>query len=275
MKGWRVRTSLVAVALVLAFTVVSLVPSRVWAGKVMNRILARGTLVVGTTGHFPPFSVKDKEGKYIGLDMDLARAMASAMGVKMEVKRYDMADLIEAVRKNKVDMALSGITMTFKRNLKVIFVGPYMVTGQAILAKKAVVQRVKSPSDMNKPSFRLVVVKGTTGATVAKLLVPKATIIEKNTMTEAFNMVMKDKADALLADQPFCVVAAFQHQNQPIGVSEPFTQELVGIALPEGDDLLVNWVENFIVQMQIKGELKKLKKYWFQNPSWIKEIPTQ
>lgn len=275
MKGWRVRTSLVAVALVLAFTVVSLVPSRVWAGKVMNRILARGTLVVGTTGHFPPFSVKDKEGKYIGLDMDLARAMASAMGVKMEVKRYDMADLIEAVRKNKVDMALSGITMTFKRNLKVIFVGPYMVTGQAILAKKAVVQRVKSPSDMNKPSFRLVVVKGTTGATVARLLVPKATIIEKNTMTEAFNMVMKDKADALLADQPFCVVAAFQHQNQPIGVSEPFTQELVGIALPEGDDLLVNWVENFIVQMQIKGELKKLKKYWFQNPSWIKEIPTQ
>ncbi len=274
MKGWRVRTFLVA-ALVLAFTVVSLVPSRVWAGKVMNRILARGTLVVGTTGHFPPFSVKDKEGKYIGLDMDLARAMASAMGVKMEVKRYDMADLIEAVRKNKVDMALSGITMTFKRNLKVIFVGPYMVTGQAILAKKAVVQRVKSPSDMNKPSFRLVVVKGTTGATVAKLLVPKATIIEKNTMTEAFNMVMKDKADALLADQPFCVVAAFQHQNQPIGVSEPFTQELVGIALPEGDDLLVNWVENFIMQMQIKGELKKLKKYWFQNPSWIKEIPTQ
>ncbi len=274
MRGWRVRTSLVA-ALVLAFTVVSLVPSRVWAGKVMNRILARGTLVVGTTGHFPPFSVKDKEGKYIGLDMDLARAMASAMGVKMEVKRYDMADLIEAVRKNKVDMALSGITMTFKRNLKVIFVGPYMVTGQAILAKKAVVQRVKSPSDMNKPSFRLVVVKGTTGATVARLLVPKATIIEKNTMTEAFNMVMKDKADALLADQPFCVVAAFQHQNQPIGVSEPFTQELVGIALPEGDDLLVNWVENFIMQMQIKGELKKLKKYWFQNPSWIKEIPTQ
>ena len=274
MRGWRVRTSLVA-ALVLAFTVVSLVPSRVWAGKVMNRILARGTLVVGTTGHFPPFSVKDKEGKYIGLDMDLARAMASAMGVKMEVKRYDMADLIEAVRKNKVDMALSGITMTFKRNLKVIFVGPYMVTGQAILAKKAVVQRVKSPSDMNKPSFRLVVVKGTTGATVARLLVPKATVIEKNTMTEAFNMVMKDKADALLADQPFCVVAAFQHQNQPIGVSEPFTQELVGIALPEGDDLLVNWVENFIMQMQIKGELKKLKKYWFQNPSWIKEIPTQ
>jgi len=275
MRGSRVRTPLVVVALMVAFMVVSLNPSRVWAGKVMDRILSKGTLVVGTTGHFPPFSVKDKEGKYIGLDMDLAKAMASAMGVKLEVKRYDMADLIEAVKKNKVDMALSGITMTFKRNLKVVFVGPYIVTGQAILAKKAVVQNIKSPSDMDKPSFRLVVVKGTTGATVAKLLVPKATIIEKNTMTEAFNMVMKDKADALLADQPYCVVAAFQHQNQQIGVSEPFTQELVGVALPENDNLLVNWVENFIMQLQVKGELKKLKQFWFQNPSWIKEIPTQ
>jgi polar amino acid transport system substrate-binding protein len=275
MRRSGVRVSLVVGVLVAFFVTVGLVPSGVWAGKIMNRILSKGTLVVGTTGHFPPFSVKDKEGKYIGLDMDLARAMASAMGVKLEVKRYDMSDLIEAVRKHKVDMAMSGITMTFERNLKVIFVGPYMVTGQAILAKKAVVQQVKSPADMNKPSFRLVVVKGTTGATVARLLAPKATIIEKNTMTEAFNMVLKDKADALLADQPYCVVAAFQHRDQPIGVSEPFTQELVGIALPEGDELLVNWVENFIMQLQVKGELKKLKEFWFQNPSWIKEIPTQ
>jgi len=155
----------------------------------------------------------------------------------------------------------------------VIFVGPYTVTGQAILAKKQIVEKVKTPEDMNSPKFRLAVVTGTTGATVAKALVPKATIIETKTMTEAFDLVLSNKADALMADQPFCVVSAFQNRDKEIGVSEPFTYEPLGIALPEGDGLLVNWVENFLLKINAVGKLKEMKKYWFSDPSWIKDIP--
>ncbi len=277
MKGiLKAKSSLTAVALLTALMVLTLLPSQGVAGKYMSRIQARGVLTVGTTGHFPPFTVKDKMGNYIGLDMQLAKYMAEAMEVKLDVKRYDMDHLIDAVSKGKVDMALAGITMTLKRNEKVVFIGPYAATGQSILAKMNVVQKVNQDSSyMNNPSFKLVVVKGTTGAMVAKAVLPKATIIEKEKMTDAFDMVLKNKADALMADQSFCVVSSFQHQNQGIGVSEPITSEPVGVALPDGDYLLVNWVENFLNKMHSSGILEKMKKYWFSNPSWIKKIPKQ
>ena len=276
MRRMRLRTGMVAVALLAAVALVGLLPTQGLAGKYMDRIQTKGVLTVGTTGHFPPFTVKDKMGNYIGFDMQLAKYMAEAMGVKLEVKRYDMNKLLDAVKKGKVDMALAGITMTLERNKKVVFVGPYSVTGQSILAKKAVVDKVNEDSHyMNNPKFKLVVVKGTTGATVAKTVLPKATIIEKNTMTEAFDMVLNNKADALMADQSFCIVSAFQHKNREIGVSEPITAEPVGVALPDGDYLLVNWVQNFLSKLQSAGVLEKMKKYWFSNPAWIKKIPSQ
>jgi polar amino acid transport system substrate-binding protein len=269
----KTRTLILTALLFTALLAAGLMPSQAVAGKIVDRILERGTLTVGTTGHFPPFSVQDKQGKYIGLDMELAKYMAEAMGVKLDIKRYNMADLLAAVEKGKVDMALSGITMTPQRNLRVIFVGPYTVTGQSILAKRGVVEKIKTPEDMNSPDFKLVVVSGTTGATVAKALVPKAAIIEAKTMTEAFDLVLNNKADALMADQPFCVVSAFQNRDKEIGVSEPFTYEPLGIALPEGDCLLVNWVENFLLKINAVGKLKEMKHYWFSDPSWIQNIP--
>ncbi len=277
MKGiFKARVALMVVALFTALTVLTLLPTQGHAGKYMSRIEARGTLVVGTTGHFPPFAVKDKMGNYIGFDMQIATYIAESMGVKLEIKRYDIDHLIEAVSKGKVDMALAGITMTLERNKKVVFVGPYTVTGQSILAKMNVVEKVNQDSKvMNKPSFKLVVVKGTTGAMVAKAVLPRATIIEKDKMTDAFDMVLKNKADALMADQPFCIVSAFQHKDDEIGVSQPITSEPVGIAVPDGDYLLVNWLENFLGKMQSSGLLDKMKKFWFSNPSWIKKIPKQ
>ncbi len=272
----RIKRGLVVVALLTAVAVVGMLPTQGIAGKYMDRILTKGVLTVGTTGHFPPFSIKDKMGNYIGFDMQIAKYMAKSLGVKLEIKRYDMNKLIEAVHQGKVDMALAGITMTLERNKKVVFVGPYTVTGQSILAKKAVVDKVNQDSNyMNNPKFKLVVVKGTTGAKVAQTVLPKATIIQKSSFTEAFNMVLKNKADALMADQPFCIVAAFQHKDKQIGVSEPITAEPVGIALPDGDYLLVNWTENFLNQLSSAKVLEKMKKFWFSNPSWIEKIPSQ
>ncbi len=274
MRGvFKVRTA--ATAALVAILMLCALPTKGMAGRYMDRILAGGTLTVGTTGHFPPFTVKDKMGNYIGFDMQLARYMAKAMGVKLEVKRYDINHLIEAVKSGKVDMAMAGITMTLERNTKVVFVGPYAVTGQSILAEKQVVDKVNEDSNyMNSPTFRLVVVKGSTGAQVAKAVLPKAHLIEEKTMTKAMDMVLKHKADALMADQSFCIVAAFQNRDKRIGVSEPITAEPVGIAIPDGDYLLVNWVENFLKKIHDAGLLDKMKKYWFSNPDWIKKIPS-
>jgi polar amino acid transport system substrate-binding protein len=86
--------------------------------------------VVGTSGAQPPLTATSKKGEIIGLDVDIARAIAAAMGVKLKLVPMPFAELLPALEAGKVDMILSGMTITGERNRKAAFLGPYLVTGQ-------------------------------------------------------------------------------------------------------------------------------------------------
>ncbi|MFC1664224.1 transporter substrate-binding domain-containing protein, partial [Pseudomonadota bacterium] len=93
------------------------------AGEVMDRILAKGELVVGTTGTQVPFTAKAKAGGVIGMDIDLAKLIAVNMGVKVKFETMPFAELLPKLEAGKIDLVLSGMTMTLQRNRKVAFVG--------------------------------------------------------------------------------------------------------------------------------------------------------
>jgi len=258
----------------LLFLSLCLIPLSSFAGHGrIDSILQRGTLVVGTTGHYPPLTVESKKGEFIGLDMDMVKLIAKAMGVKAEIRKMSIDELIPAIEKGKIDMAVAGLTITPKRNLRVAFVGPYFVIGQSLLTTKDRVQHMKGPDDINRPDFRLAVAEGTTGAEVARALAPKATVVKAKNMEGALEMLLAKKVDALMADQPFCVVAAFLNKDKGLASSDPFTFEPLGIALPGNDLLLMNWVQNFLMMLEANGQLKELKQYWFANPEWMDELP--
>ncbi|RUM88796.1 MAG: hypothetical protein DSZ23_04115 [Thermodesulfatator sp.] len=260
-------------SMVLFFVLVFGFVCQASAGNVIDRILKKGVLTVGTTGHYPPFTVDDKNGNPMGFDIDLARMMAEAMDVKLTISEMPITKLFSAIEKNEIDIALAGITITPKRNLRVVFIGPYYVTGQSLLGEKSIVSKVKGPEDMNKPSFKIVVSRGTTGEQVARAMAPKADIIAVKDMETAFKMVIDRKAQALMADEPFCVVMAFRNQDKKLAVSAPFTFEPLGAAMPSSDVLWINWVDNFLMNLNATGKLKELKGYWLADPSWMQRLP--
>ncbi|MBI5896198.1 MAG: transporter substrate-binding domain-containing protein [Desulfobacterales bacterium] len=53
----------------------------------------------------------------------------------------------------------------------------------------------------------------------------------------------------------------------------PFTYEPLGIALPAGDDHMLNWTTNFINTLAASGELTNLKLKWIEKTNWIDELP--
>ncbi len=67
------------------------------AGPVLSQILARGELVVGTAADMPPLNMTTKDGEIIGLEPELAKYLASAMGVKLTVKPIAFPNLLSAL----------------------------------------------------------------------------------------------------------------------------------------------------------------------------------
>ena len=103
------------------------------SSPVIDRIIDRGELVVGAMGNMPPMNMKTKDGNTIGMEVDLVKTIAAAMDVNYRFVNMPFSELIPALRAGKVDMIVSGMTITPNRNLKVAFVGPYFLSGKAFL----------------------------------------------------------------------------------------------------------------------------------------------
>lgn len=244
------------------------------AGPVLDRILKRGELVVGISGNQPPLNATSKEGNIIGLDADLAILMADTMDVKVKFNTIPFSELLSSLEAGKVDVIISGMTITPERNLKVAFVGPYFISGKSIITTKEKALSLDSVADINTPATTLTALKGSTSQAFVEKCIPEAKLITTKNYDEALELVMQGKADAMIADYPFCAVSAFRYRDKKlVAVDKPFTYEPLGIALPANDPLLVNWVENFFMTLEGSGDLQMLTERWFRDSSWLSKLP--
>jgi polar amino acid transport system substrate-binding protein len=240
---------------------------------ILDRILAKKELVVGTAASMPPLNMTMKDGEIAGLEIDLARMFANAMGVKLTLKAMPFNELLPALEAGQIDMVLSGMTITPERNMKFAFVGPYFASGKSILTKQANAGSMSESSKINNPDKVLVALKGSTSQLFAEKLFPNAKLVLTDDYDQAVAMVRQDKAHAMVADFPICQVSVFRYPDSELTtLKKPLSYEPLGIALPANDFLLLNWLQNSLSTIEKSGQMQALVAKWFEDGSWVKQL---
>lgn len=266
-----VLPALLAACLLLATACSTFMGSR---SPVVDRIQKSGKIRVGMTGDYPPLNMLDREGRNFGLEPDLARALAQSLGVELVVVDKPFGELLGALRSGEVDAVMSGMTMTPERNLEVAFVGPYLVSGKAVLTKSSTLARARSMSDLDPSRLRMAVLSGSTSESFLKRAAPGATVTPTANYDEAIAMVIDGRVDALFADHPACMLAVLRHPEAGLStVVAPLSFEPIGMALPGDDPLFVNVIQNYMTTLEGTGLLEQLRKRWFEDPSWLERLP--
>ena len=243
------------------------------ASPVLDRIQKRGELIVGTMGNMPPLNMTAKDGEIFGLEPDLARMMAKAMNVKVKFVTKPFPELLPALKAGEVDMVMSGMTITPRRNMQVAFVGPYFISGKAFLTKIKTIALAKEADEINSPNTKLVTLKDSTSEAFAQVVLDKTTLVTTGTYDEAVDMVLQDKVEAMIADYPICVVSVFRYPEAGLlSVVTPLTYEPIGIAIPANDPLLMNWTRNTLNSIEASGNLDELRLKWFARGSWLDKL---
>jgi len=239
----------------------------------LEDIIKRGELRVGFEAGYLPFEMADKKGNFIGFDIDIAKEMAKAMGVKFVPVNTAWDGIIPALITKKFDIIISGMTITQERNLKVNFADPYIIVGQTILLNKKHEGVVTSYKDLNDPQYTVTSKLGTTGEQAIKRLLPKANYKSFEVESEAALEVLTGKADATIYDLPFCVVfMAQQGEGKLVFLDEPFTYEPLAWAIRKGDPDFMNWLNHFLRQLKNDGRYERIYNKWIKSTDWIKDV---
>lgn len=240
--------------------------------SVVEQVIQRGVLRVGMST-FVPWAMKDKTGKLIGFEIDVATRLAGDMGVKVEFVPTKWSGIIPALLTGKFDVIIGGMGILPSRNLKVNFTDPYDFTGMSMVASKKMADGMTTIESFNKPGVIIAVRLGSTAVTATKKYLPNAEIRMFDDEAQAYQEVINGRVHAVVGSAPTPAFQAIKYPDKLfLPVEGTFTREPIGFAVRKGDVDTLNYFNNWIGYVAAEGWLKERKTYWFETKDWDSQI---
>lgn len=226
----------------------------------LERIKQRGFLLWGSDaeGGAPyVFPSPEDPSKLIGFEVDLAEAIARELGVKAKQSQNAWDSLIPSLERGDFDFAMNGIEITPQRQERILFSQPYYIYAQQLVVRKDE-SRINSINDLKGKKV------GTLSGTAAQdiLMSIKGTIVKVYSgQVEPYEDLALGRIDAVLLDLP--IAAYYAKPNPKLKYAGgPEGEGFYGIAVRKTDIRLKKELDEILLRLHRRGELKKIYEKW-------------
>ena len=230
----------------------------------LAQILERGTLRVGTTGDFNPMSIKDTATNTLtGFDVEAMTQLAADMGVKIEFVSAEWATLVNGIVADRFDI-FSGASLSMARAKTVAFSNPYLYAGTVPMVSKKSAAKFANWDSINNPNTTVAVLMGTVFEQQAKAHFPKAKLRSVEKPATGYQEVLAGRAQVTITSN---VEAATLMKTYPdlqvVGSSaEMRNKRPFAYPMPQGDEVWLTFVNNWISLKQAEGYFSSLEAKW-------------
>lgn len=244
----------------IAFLLSSCAPATTqYTGSTSDENLLR----VGVTTNAPPLIYK-KNRKITGLEVDFAKKFAKFTGKKAKFIEVEWSDQIDALEKNKIDIVMSGMSITPARKYRATFSNPYLLSGQILLVRLKDKARFSTGiySLMNSP-YTIGVVKNTTGDLFITETINRVKIERFPSADAAVTALINKKIDVFVYDAPMvCHYAAINENSKLAPILTLTTEEYLAWAMRKEDSELQLQANQFLRQLERSGQLQQMIRNW-------------
>jgi cyclohexadienyl dehydratase len=226
---------------------------------VLEKIIKRKTIKVGTTGDFMPFSYKiDSSTIYTGIDIDMASNFAKSLGVKVEFIETSWPTLMSDLNNGKFDIGMSGITITPERQTKAFFSIPVLSSGKAAITRNENAQIYNSLESINKKNIRVIFNPGGTNEAFARANFPKAMLILNDNNLDIFQKLVDGEADVMVTDAVETLIQEQIHEElEAVNPNKPFNSFDFGYIIQK-DTIFKTIIDNWLLSQQQDSVVFKL-----------------
>jgi cyclohexadienyl dehydratase len=231
----------------------------------LDDVLTRGTLRIGTTGDYKPFTYLDQAAnQFEGFDIDLARSLGEALGVKVEFVKTSWPTLMQDFTEGKFDVAMGGISFTFDRAKKAYFSDPYIREGKTPIARCEKGGKFQTLAEIDRPEVRVIVNPGGTNERFARAHLTSAPIAVFADNAKIFDEIVQGRADVMITDASETRYQQKLHKELcAIHPDAPFDFSEKAYLLPRDEPLRL-FVNEWLHTMRENGGFQAVQIKWFQ-----------
>ncbi len=227
----------------------------------VSEALADGVLTVGTNAEFPPFEYMGDDGQPDGFDMALVKEIGEKLGVEVQIENMEFASLVTSIG-SKIDIAAAGMTVTEERKQTVDFTDTYYEAVQYVILP--VDSEIKAAADLVGKTIGVQL--GTTGDFIASDI-EGTTVSQYNKAVDAVNDLINGRVDCVIIDKNPALVFEAKFEGQVVavdGAQFEFEIEEYAMALPKGDAVLAEKINQAIADLKADGTFDELVKTYIE-----------
>ncbi len=218
------------------------------------------TLVMATNAAFPPYEYKEGDD-FVGIDVEIAEAIAEKLGMELEIKDVEFGSIIGGVQTGKFDMGIAGMTVTEERLQSVNFSTSYATGIQVVIVASD--SDIKTLDDLKGDgSMKIGVQQDTTGDIYASDTVENGGYGEKNvvrykTGADAVQALKTGKVQAVIIDNE--PAKAFVAANDGLEILDAeWAREDYAIAIAKDNTELLGKVNKALAELEAEGKLAEI-----------------
>ncbi|MBF5012268.1 transporter substrate-binding domain-containing protein [Burkholderia pseudomultivorans] len=234
------------------------------AASRLDEVLARGTLRVCTTGDYKPYSYYRADGRFEGIDIDMAESLAKSLGVKADYVKTSWPNLT-ADFVAKCDIAVGGVSTTLERQKRAFFTQPYVVDGKTAIVRCADADKYQTVAQIDRPDTRVIVNPGGTNERFAKQHFTHANLSVYPDNVTIFKQILAGKADVMVTDASETLL---QQKLNPglcsLHPDKPFQFGEKAYMVPRGDVVFQQYVDQWLHLALSTGEYQAISDKWLK-----------
>jgi len=220
-------------------------------------------LRVGVVPNDPPL-IFNQQGKLSGAEVDWMRRVMTELGRPVKAVPLPQDEVMEALLGGKVDVIMSGLTVTPSRKVRMQFTEPWMTSGLMAMMRIRDAGQFASARDIGRFSGRIGVVSGTTGHEYVQKNCPHARVVRIASAGDAAIELQQNTIDLFIDDIPSVLWQSSVHAAELTCLLERLTTDQIAWAVRRGDDPLL---------AQLNGLLQKWKSDGSLHAGILKWIP--
>ncbi len=221
----------------------------------LDKVKDANKLVVGITD-YEPIDYKDKDGKWIGFDADLSRAVAEKMGIDVEFVVINWDNKFIELNSGTIDCIWNGMTVSDSVKTNCDISDAYAGNSQVVVMKKDALSKYADADAIKSANLTIAVEKGSAGETEAKKL--SSNVVSLSAQSDALKEVKSGTADACIIDSTMANSMTKEGTDfADLGYSVSLTTEEYAVGFRKGSDLTAE-VNRILGELKQDGTMDKL-----------------